>query len=46
LINEDSWMAVATAITRPRGGTFMPAPTLTMMAALPTVWLSQGPTGG
>jgi len=46
LISEDSWMAVATAITQPRGGTPMPAPTLMMVAALPTAWLSHAPTAG
>src|SRR6266511_1208407 len=45
-IREDSWIAVATAMIQPRTGTLMRAPTPTMMAALPTAWLSQAPTGG
>src|SRR6266705_13443 len=46
LIREDSWIAVATAMIQPRTGTPIRAPTPTMVAALPTAWLSQVPTGG
>src|SRR5438874_13762030 len=46
LIRDDSWIAVATAMIQPRTGTPMRAPTPTMMAALPTAWLSHVPTAG
>src|SRR6266568_7108859 len=46
LVNDDSCIATATAMTQPRGGTCICWPTATMMAALPTWMLLHWPTEG
>src|SRR5256885_17246322 len=46
LVNDDSCIATATAMTQPRGGTCSCWPTATMMAALPTCVLPHWPTAG
>src|SRR6266540_7498811 len=46
LVSADSCMAVATAMTQPRGGRWSCWPTATMMAALSTCALVHRPMGG
>src|SRR5436305_14852005 len=46
LVNEDSCIATATAMTQPRGGTWSCWPTATMVAALATCVLVHWPMAG